>query len=162
VSEYGGLGIRGQFLGTLRGLFDYSGRSTRTELAIYYLGCLFVTILASAILYFVLEFEAKRLVNKGIEVALIVPAIALFVRRMHDQNRSGWWVLLPVLLYSYNTALGLAAELQGTAARVSFERAMRQFDLIPFFASLAVLALTFYPGTPGPNRFGPDPRCQSD
>jgi uncharacterized membrane protein YhaH (DUF805 family) len=38
---------------------------------------------------------------------------------------------------------------------------MRQLDLIPFFASLAALALSFYPGTPGPNRFGPDPRGQT-
>jgi uncharacterized membrane protein YhaH (DUF805 family) len=27
-------------------------------------------------------------------LATIVPAIALLIRRLHDTNRSGWWVLI--------------------------------------------------------------------
>ena len=26
----------------------------------------------------------------------IIPAIAVSVRRMHDQDRSGWWILVPI------------------------------------------------------------------
>jgi uncharacterized membrane protein YhaH (DUF805 family) len=151
-------GIRRQFLATLRAAFTLSGRSTRSEVVIYYLGCLCLSILASTILYFLLDFEIKRMVTRLIEVALAIPAIALFARRMHDQDRSGWWVLLPIALFTYSSALSLVAETQGTAMRVSIERAMRQLDLIPFFAGIAVLALTFFPGTPGQNRFGLDPR----
>lgn len=158
MSEARRPGIRSQFLATLRAAFSPSGRSTRGEIVIYYLGCLCLSILASTALYFVLDFETKRLVSRSLELALAVPGIALFARRMHDQDRSGWWVLLPIALFTYSSALSLLAETQGTAARVSIERAMRQLDLIPFFAGIAVLALTFFPGTPGRNRFGPDPR----
>ena len=37
-------------------------------------------------------------------LAVIVPSIALFVRRMHDINRSGWswlWVLVPIVGWIY-------------------------------------------------------------
>ena len=30
-------------------------------------------------------------------IALIVPGLAVTVRRLHDTNRSGWWVLLPLI-----------------------------------------------------------------
>lgn len=158
MSANGGLGVRSQFLATLRSAFAFSGRSTRTEIVIYYLGCLFLSMLASLFLLVVPDYEARRLANKGIEIALVLPAIALFARRMHDQARTGWWALLPVAVYTYSTALGFLASAQGTASRIAFEKAIRQLDLIPFFATLAVLALIAMPGTRGPNRFGDDPR----
>jgi uncharacterized membrane protein YhaH (DUF805 family) len=158
VSEVRQPGLRSQFAATLRATFKPSGRSNSSEVVVYYFGCLFVSILASTILSLVLEFETKRMASRIIEIALAIPAIALFARRMHDQNRSGWWVLLPIALFSYSSALSLIAEMQGVATRVSIERTMRQLDLIPFFAGIAVLALLCLPGTPGPNRFGYDPR----
>ena len=48
----------------------------------------------------------------------IIPAIAVSVRRMHDQDRSGWWILCPI----------------------------------------ANIIFLFIDGTPGSNRFGPDPK----
>jgi uncharacterized membrane protein YhaH (DUF805 family) len=158
VNEVRQPGLRGQFAATLRAAFRPSGRATRGEVVIYYFGCLCVSILVSTFLALVLEFEAKRAASRIIEIALALPAIALFARRMHDQDRSGWWVLLPIALFSYSSALSLIAETQGVATRVSIERTMRQLDLIPFFAGIGVLTLTFFPGTIGPNRFGPDPR----
>jgi uncharacterized membrane protein YhaH (DUF805 family) len=57
-------------------------------------------------------------------VALIVPAIAVGFRRLHDIDRSAWWMLLTI---------------------------------IPIIGSLILLFWAVQPGTPGPNRFGPDP-----
>lgn len=151
-------GLRAQFLATLRAAFTYSGRSTRSQVINYYLGFLTLTIVAAMVLSLV-PFEVARLLSRSLELILIVPAIALFVRRMHDQDRSGWWVMLPIALLAYSTTLSLIAEFQGAATRIAIERGMRQLDVIPFLATLGVLALTFAPGTVGPNRFGPDPRA---
>ena len=30
-------------------------------------------------------------------LGVIVPSIAVGVRRMHDSDRSGWWLLLPIV-----------------------------------------------------------------
>ncbi len=61
----------------------------------------------------------------------LVPAIAVTVRRFHDRDMSGWWVLGFVVL--------------------------GMIPLIGFIASIAQLVLMALPGTKGPNRFGEDP-----
>lgn len=30
-------------------------------------------------------------------LAILVPSIAVAIRRMHDQDRSGWWILFPIV-----------------------------------------------------------------
>ena len=69
-------------------------------------------------------------------LAVLVPSIALTVRRLHDRNMSGWWYL-GILVASLIPFVGL-------------------------FASLAYLVLMLLPGTDGPNRFGPDPKAGGD
>jgi len=32
-----------------------------------------------------------------VSVALLLPSIAVAVRRMHDSDRSGWWILFPIV-----------------------------------------------------------------
>lgn len=65
-------------------------------------------------------------------LAILVPTIAVQARRLHDRNWSGWW-LVGIYLLSM-------VPLLGTLVGIGF---------------IVVLCL---PGTPGPNRFGPDPR----
>lgn len=62
----------------------------------------------------------------------IIPSVAVTVRRLHDRDMSGWWYL-GVIIGSL-------------------------IPLINILVSLGFLILMFLPGTPGPNRFGPDPK----
>ncbi|MCB2064548.1 MAG: DUF805 domain-containing protein [Novosphingobium sp.] len=65
-------------------------------------------------------------------LAIIIPSIAVVVRRLHDRDMSGWWYLGFIV-----------------ASMIPF---------VGFIASIALLVLMFLPGTVGPNRFGPDPK----
>lgn len=65
-------------------------------------------------------------------LATIIPTIAVTVRRLHDRDMSGWWYLGFIVL--------------------SF------IPLVGFIVSIAFLVIMFLPGTPGPNRFGEDPK----
>lgn len=69
-------------------------------------------------------------------LAVIIPSIAVTVRRLHDRDMSGWWYL-GFILASFIPFLGI-------------------------IAGIAFLVLMFLPGTPGPNRFGPDPKDPSN
>lgn len=65
-------------------------------------------------------------------LAILIPSIAVVVRRLHDRDMSGWWYLGFIV-----------------ASIVPF---------VGFIASIAFIVIMFLPGTPGPNRFGPDPK----
>lgn len=64
-------------------------------------------------------------------LAVIIPMIAVTVRRLHDRNMSGWWYLGFVVL-------GLV-------------------PYVGFLATIALLVLMVLKGTEGDNRFGADP-----
>jgi uncharacterized membrane protein YhaH (DUF805 family) len=65
-------------------------------------------------------------------LAIIIPSIAVVVRRFHDRDMSGWWYLGFIV-----------------ASMIPF---------VNFIAGIGMLVLMLLPGTPGPNRFGPDPK----
>jgi uncharacterized membrane protein YhaH (DUF805 family) len=55
----------------------------------------------------------------------IIPALAVSVRRLHDTDKSGWWILIA---------------------------------LVPLVGAIVLLVFYVTDGTPGTNRFGPDPK----
>jgi uncharacterized membrane protein YhaH (DUF805 family) len=79
----------------LRRYAEFSGRSRRKE---YWMFVLFniivgiVTTALDALLGF--DFGATGPLNALASLALLVPGIAVAVRRLHDTDRSGWWFLL--------------------------------------------------------------------
>ena len=62
-----------------RRYFDFSGRASRFE----YWSFLFITLWLYATSFGFLG------------LFIIIPLLAVSVRRMHDINRSGWWILVP-------------------------------------------------------------------
>jgi uncharacterized membrane protein YhaH (DUF805 family) len=60
-------------------------------------------------------------------LAVIIPTLALTVRRLHDIDRTGWWVLI---------------------------------NLVPL-GSLVILVFSLMEGTPGSNRYAPNPKGTS-
>lgn len=65
-------------------------------------------------------------------LAIIVPSIALFVRRLHDINQTGW-IYLGLVIAGFIPFLNL-------------------------LASIAQIVIACIPGTAGPNKYGPDPK----
>lgn len=92
-------------------------------------------------------------------LAVIVPSIAVAVRRLHDTNRTGWWVLAPLAPYLVMILAGMMAVSSPDMAGVAGILAL--ISMIAVFA-LAITLLVFYvlEGTRGPNKYGPDPKGQ--
>ncbi len=79
---------------------DFQGRSRRKEYWMFQLG-IFLAYIAFAILVGIfgaaLGDTASSIVMFPlilIILAIIVPALAVTVRRLHDQDKSGWWILI--------------------------------------------------------------------
>mgnify|MGYP001212324474 CR=1 FL=1 len=88
-----------------RRYFDFSGRSSRSEFWWFFLFCILLYMLAFSLTVNDLGqpdesnpevFLSKALTSWfGIAVIVtLIPSISVSVRRFHDINKSGWWVLL--------------------------------------------------------------------
>ena len=132
----------------------FSGRSTRTEL----LGYLIVSwVLATATNWAVIALGASGAVSIDLGIASVglayliwwLPLPALAVRRLHDQDKAGWWALLLVLPTAIAWLGGKA--FLGTSALIVLEAIY-----------LGGLILLFWKPTDGPNRYGADPRLDPE
>ncbi len=70
----------------------FSGRARRSEYWYFILFHFIVTIILSVIGVTLGSMIPYYLYN----VAVIIPGIALGVRRMHDVGKSGWYLLIPI------------------------------------------------------------------
>ncbi len=68
---------------------DFNGRATRSEFWWY---CLFTFLVGV-----VLGILGITILTTIVGLALLVPNIAVSVRRLHDTGRSGWWMFLYIL-----------------------------------------------------------------
>ena len=78
----------------------FSGRASRSE---YWWWQLFVFIVTFVIVFIVtlMNEQVGDVVGKIIQLVFILPNLAVAVRRCHDTNHSGWWILCPI----YNIVL---------------------------------------------------------
>lgn len=89
------------YLQVLRKYADFSGRARRKE---YWFFVLF-NVLISIVLAFVdaaigiksAEGDNLGLLGTLYSLAVLIPSIAVTVRRLHDTGRSGWYVLLGLI-----------------------------------------------------------------
>ena len=71
---------------------NFSGRASRSEFWFFYL----FIIIVYAILFLFIIVSFKFLWVLGIFVlGIIIPALAVTFRRLHDINKSGWYFCLP-------------------------------------------------------------------
>jgi uncharacterized membrane protein YhaH (DUF805 family) len=86
-----------------------------------------------------------------------IPGIAVTIRRLHDSNRTGWWVLIPALLYTICILLAVvAASSPGFA--IGLGAAAGMVGMLAGLSGLVLLVFMFLNGTRGPNQYGPDPK----
>ena len=79
---------------------DFQGRSKRTEFWLFYLFITIATIISTIIDIWIGLFDHTAgigLLSGVFSLAVITPSIAVGVRRLHDIDRSGWWLLLSII-----------------------------------------------------------------
>lgn len=98
---------------------------------------------------------------------MITPVLAVTFRRLHDRDHSGWWAVVPlaiVVLPLLATALwslappGLRPGPSIGEYRFTLGGTLPVLIVIPAAITAVILFIQLArAGTPGPNRFGPDP-----
>ena len=78
----------------------FSGRARRKE---YWFFCLFniiISIALSIIDIFVLgadPVEGIGILSTIYTLGIVIPSLAVSVRRLHDTDRTGWWLLIAII-----------------------------------------------------------------
>ena len=95
-------------------------------------------------------------------LGLLIPTLAVTVRRLHDTDRSGWWMLAAIAPAAYFGFEGSQAALNGTVE--TWESSPSGLIAIVAFclACLVILIFTLLRGAESPNRYGPDPYGKQD
>jgi uncharacterized membrane protein YhaH (DUF805 family) len=135
---------------------DFTGRAPRAEYWWFYLLMLvayFVAMIVDSLVGIEL-LGPYGLLTCLVGLALIVPGFAATVRRLHDTNRSGWWILIAAVPYFVmGVMMGMAMASGDTAGMAS----AGIVGLVALAGGIAMLVFMVLPGTKGDNRFGPDP-----
>lgn len=78
---------------------DFEGRSRRSE---YWYFVLFSTIISYSLMLIPSFFgSTMAMIGSGLyfiwAIAVLIPSLAVGVRRLHDTNKSGWWLLIALI-----------------------------------------------------------------
>src|SRR5262245_44738086 len=136
---------------------DFSGRAPRAEywwfVLLYLVGYVVATIVDS-----ILGLDKIAMMYGPVTLllllAVIVPSIAVTVRRLHDTNRSGWWILVMMIPYAIVGYLAVSAAGSADMAGLA---TVGLFGIIAFIGAIALLVFMVLAGTAGDNSYGPDP-----
>ena len=147
---------------------DFTGRAPRAEYWWYVLAIIVLSIVARIIdnilgMNVVGTYGPLSLI---VMLGLLVPNLAVSVRRLHDTNRSGWWILLPIIPYCAAFLFGGAAMMgaaSGSSAGMMAGAGLAGiFLLIGFVCAIVLLVFMCLPSTPGENRYGRNPYGEGD
>jgi uncharacterized membrane protein YhaH (DUF805 family) len=101
---------------------EFSGRARRQELWMFVL----FQFIAFVVAGFIDGMTGTPAMTGIVGLGLLIPALSVQVRRLHDIDRSGWWIFIV---------------------------------LVPIIGGIALLVFNVLDGTPGPNRFGANPKA---
>ena len=85
------------FIMALKKYATFSGRARRKEYWFFVLFYVLISIVAAVIDVMTGSFDSTMgmgMLGLLVALALLIPSLAVAVRRLHDTDRSGWWVLL--------------------------------------------------------------------
>jgi len=100
----------------------------------------------------ILDYAIAFIVLFGVMIAIWVSYLAIGVKRLHDRDRSGWWI---VVFYIVPWVLGSVANVANKQGNDTVELVAGLIGLVCVIWGLVELG--FLRRTRGPNRFGPDP-----
>jgi uncharacterized membrane protein YhaH (DUF805 family) len=113
----------------IRRYADFDGRSGRPEFWWFALWNVAITLVIYIVGIAILGSTTGGLLADLYGLLLLLPSLGVEIRRLHDTNKTGWWIL------------------------IAFIPIVGAIVLIVFFASA---------GTPGPNKYGPEPTATAE
>lgn len=150
----------------IRKSFVFNGRARRKE---FWSWALFSALLNIVVAVAVIVMSSSETVQACVSLLLALlmffPGFSVAVRRLHDVERSGWWLggyymMSFVYIIVYVFLIASLGDLEGgiTGATVVFGVLSLVFILAALIWAIVMLVWNFTEGTNGPNKYGEDPK----
>lgn len=163
----------GWYLEVLKKYAVFGGRARRKEYWYFILFNSLIAIVLAIIDSVVGSFSAE--VGMGVlggiyTLGVLIPGIAVMVRRLHDTNHSGWWLLIGLPLIIVGTGAGFAIVLLAivlpvfaiTDSIVLIGAGIIALSVFAaFIGSIVILVFTVQDSQPGDNQYGPNPKAEA-
>ncbi|MFD4026135.1 DUF805 domain-containing protein [Streptomyces sp. NPDC058576] len=81
------------YLAVLKNYAGFSGRARRKEYWMFTL----ISFVISLVLSIIGGLIGAEFLSYIYAIAIIIPSLAVGVRRLHDTGRSGWWLLIALI-----------------------------------------------------------------
>jgi uncharacterized membrane protein YhaH (DUF805 family) len=135
--------------------FNFTGRARRPE---FWYFVLFQVLAGFGLGILEYAFMPQYGDNAGpliilFNLATFIPTLSLAARRLHDVNKSGWWIAAPIAVALIGVFL-----LSTAATLAQYQTYSMVLGLAIIISIVLPFVWTFLDGTVGPNRFGPDPK----
>ncbi len=124
----------------------FNGRSRRTEFWMFALINL-VIVVGLGVVDFIYETPRLTLIYG---LAVLIPSLSVTIRRLHDTDRSGRWILISLVPITGWLSLLFFVGLEGRVQILS--------GLIPVIGSLILVFFMGQEGKSERNQYGPDPK----
>jgi uncharacterized membrane protein YhaH (DUF805 family) len=136
--------------------FSFKGRANRQRYWLTILALVGLAIVCEVpVLVIASMAPMMGLIAVPLIIAFLLAGLALAARRLHDRNKSAWWLLL---FQGVPLILGLLRGLSAAAGGGGDDPVGALLALISLpFTIWAFVELGCLKGTDGPNRFGDDP-----
>lgn len=88
------------YLEVLKKYAEFNGRASRQEYWYFLLFNILISAFLATIDYFTGTFNAETglgLLSGIYTLAVLIPGISVTVRRLHDTDRSGWWIFISLI-----------------------------------------------------------------
>ena len=142
------VGFGGAIATCFRKYVVFRGRARRPEFWYWLLFQVLLTILALALDAATFD-RTWGPFHLAVDLGLFLPTVAVMVRRLHDTDTSGWWVVIPLI--------GIAIPpIRAIAISPIRAIAIPPIAVIALIGWIALFVQTCRRGTAGANRFGPE------
>jgi uncharacterized membrane protein YhaH (DUF805 family) len=88
------------YLEVLKKYAQFDGRASRQEYWFFLLFNLLISAFLATVDYFTGTFDAETslgLLSGIYSLGVLIPGISVTIRRLHDTDRSGWWIFISLI-----------------------------------------------------------------
>lgn len=82
------------YIDVIKRYFEFQGRATRTE---YWVFTFMSTVVSIVLMVIGILTKTNDIAGNIYSLAVFVPSVAVGIRRLHDTDHRGWWLLLPLI-----------------------------------------------------------------